>query len=102
MVVARTGWTFEVAGALPLPRLWQLMRHWNKEPPVDVLVAAFLGYDPSPQKKAVNFEKLTGIMGKPSPEAALPRAIREKVRSHKADPKYLALLERMKVGGRAN
>lgn len=44
-MIASTGWTWEyVDGHMTFPRFYALLDHWQKHPPVHLLVAAFLGY----------------------------------------------------------
>lgn len=41
---ANTGYTWDQAGKLTIPRLKALMRYWQRHPPAHLLIAAFLGY----------------------------------------------------------
>lgn len=43
---ARTGWTWDYVWELGVDRIECLEEHWKVEPPVDLLVAAFLGFKP--------------------------------------------------------
>ena len=43
-VITCTGWTWEQAGRLTMPRLQALNRYWRQHPPVHLLVAAYLDY----------------------------------------------------------
>ena len=50
-VCANTGWTWDAALDAPISVIWALKRHWIKTPPVNALVAGFLGYKPPAEKK---------------------------------------------------
>lgn len=68
-MVASTGMPWDrVEDELDIPRLAAMNEHWRKHPPVHIMVAAYLGYEPKAQKReSVNspeeIEKLIAMMG---------------------------------------
>jgi len=74
-VIAATGWTWAEAGRLTLPRFRALSDHWSRHPPVQRLLAAWLGVEsddkPKSKTKAKKedfdqfFKELTGQMPPP-------------------------------------
>jgi hypothetical protein len=44
-IVACTGWTWDEAGRLTVPRLNALTRYWARNPPLHKLAASYLGYE---------------------------------------------------------
>lgn len=53
-----TGWTWDqVRNELDVPRLKALNAYWKKQPPVHLLVAAYLGYSPAEESGEVSPDK---------------------------------------------
>ncbi len=81
-----------------MTRVWNLYDQWYAEPPVDVLVASFLGYSAESEKKDIDLAKIESAFGAAIPEAALPSDVRASLAEMKADAKYIELLQSMKGG----
>lgn len=44
-VVASTGWSIESVEAKTLPELKPLLEYWNENPPLHLLIKAFMGFE---------------------------------------------------------
>lgn len=52
MLIARTGWTWEyIDEHMTIARLAEMTAFWKKNPPVDLMVAAYLGIENKPAPK---------------------------------------------------
>jgi len=49
---------------MTLPRLRALNAHWEREPPMSTLLAAYVGYQPPAKKTRVTRKKLRSLMAK--------------------------------------
>lgn len=49
-----TGWTWDyIEECMTIPRVKALMRHWEKTPPLPVMIAAYLGIKPKQEAESV-------------------------------------------------
>lgn len=64
-MVSGTGWTFQQVGEHTLPEITALLGYWSVSPPVNELVATYLGYkraeanEPTPAEEAQYMNKVS-------------------------------------------
>jgi hypothetical protein len=58
-LIASTGWTWDYIDAnMTLPRLYALSHYWNDNPPLHILVAAFLNVKPKVKAEEQSIDQL--------------------------------------------
>jgi hypothetical protein len=72
-VCASTGYTWDEVGKLTIPRLKAFTRYWQKQPPVHVLVAAYMGYKASDQPTQTQSKELDAIAAEAPLIKGLPK-----------------------------